>query len=38
MARAVKKAGIKIEVGSGNIFADLGLPDADELLLKTNCC
>ena len=22
------------EVGSGNVFADLGLPDADELLLK----
>ena len=24
----------KVEVGSGNVFADLGLPDADELLLK----
>jgi predicted XRE-type DNA-binding protein len=23
------------EVGSGNVFADLGLPDAGELLLKT---
>ena len=26
---------IKVEVGSGNIFADLGLPDAEELLLKS---
>jgi predicted XRE-type DNA-binding protein len=25
----------KIEVGSGNIFADLGLPDADDMLLKS---
>ncbi len=25
---------IEVEVGSGNIFADLGLPDAEELLLK----
>lgn len=25
----------KVEVGSGNIFADLGLPDADEMLLKS---
>jgi predicted XRE-type DNA-binding protein len=24
----------RVEVGSGNIFADLGLPDSDELLLK----
>jgi predicted XRE-type DNA-binding protein len=23
------------EVSSGNVFADLGLPNADELLLKT---
>lgn len=30
----MKKQQIKVEVGSGNIFADLGLPDADELLLK----
>lgn len=30
-----KIRGIKVEVGSGNIFADLGLPDADELLLKS---
>ena len=25
----------KIEAGSGNIFADLGLPDAEEMLLKS---
>jgi predicted XRE-type DNA-binding protein len=25
---------IKVEAGSGNIFADLGLPDAEEMLLK----
>ena len=25
---------IKVEMGSGNVFADLGLPDAEELLLK----
>jgi predicted XRE-type DNA-binding protein len=25
---------IKVEVGSGNVFADIGLKDADELLLK----
>jgi predicted XRE-type DNA-binding protein len=24
-----------IEMGSGNIFADLGLPDPDEMLLKS---
>ena len=24
----------KVEVGSGNVFADLGLKDADELLIK----
>ncbi len=24
----------KIEIGSGNVFADLGLPDAEQLLLK----
>jgi len=24
----------KVEVGSGNVFTDLGLPDAEELLLK----
>jgi predicted XRE-type DNA-binding protein len=26
--------GIEIEESSGNVFADLGLPDADELLVK----
>lgn len=30
-----KKQKIEIEVGSGNVFADLGLPDADEMLLKS---
>jgi predicted XRE-type DNA-binding protein len=25
----------KVGVGSGNIFADLGLPDAEEMLLKS---
>ena len=25
----------KVEVGSGNIFADLGFPDAEEMLLKS---
>jgi len=36
-AAATKKARAKrptVEVGSGNVFADLGLPDAEELLLK----
>jgi predicted XRE-type DNA-binding protein len=27
---------VKAETGSGNIFADLGLPDAEERLLKSN--
>jgi len=26
----------KVEVGSDNIFADLGLPDAEEMLLKSS--
>lgn len=30
-ARASNK---KVEMGSGNVFADLGLPDAEECLLK----
>ena len=30
-----KKPRMKVEVGSGNIFADLGLPDAEEMLLKS---
>lgn len=29
------KKRIEADVGSGNIFADLGLPDADDLLLKS---
>ena len=31
----MKKRRIKVEAGSGNIFADLGLPDAEDLLLKS---
>ncbi len=27
--------GIAIEMGSGNVFADLGLPDADKLKIKS---
>jgi predicted XRE-type DNA-binding protein len=34
MPRKAKKRQIKVEVGSGNIFADLGLPNAEEHLLK----
>lgn len=30
-----KKRAMKVEVGSGNIFADLGLPDAEDMLLKS---
>lgn len=26
----------KVQVGSGNVFADLGLPDAEDLLIKSN--
>lgn len=29
------KRRMKVEVGSGNIFADLGLPDAEDMLLKS---
>ena len=31
----MKKRRPKVEVGSDNIFADLGLPDADDMLLKS---
>lgn len=31
----MKKRQQKVEIGSGNIFADLGLPDAEEMLLKS---
>ena len=34
----MKKAaidGIAFEMGSGNVFADLGLPDADKLKIKS---
>ena len=27
--------GVEIEMGSGNVFADLGLPDADKLKIKS---
>lgn len=27
--------GIEVEIGSGNVFADLGMPDADKLLIKS---
>ena len=27
--------GVTIEIGSGNVFADLGLPDAEKLLVKS---
>lgn len=30
----VRSAGILVEESSGNVFADLGLPNADELMLK----
>ena len=33
---AMKKRRIKMEIGSGNIFADLGLPNAEEHLLKAS--
>lgn len=32
----MKKQRIKVDVGSGNIFADLGLPNAEEHLLKAS--
>jgi predicted XRE-type DNA-binding protein len=30
-----KIGGIEVEVSSGNVFADLGLPDADKLKIKS---
>lgn len=27
--------GVEVEIGSGNVFADLGLPDAEELKIKS---
>jgi len=32
--RKTRKSGIEYEVGSGNVFADLGLPESDDLLVK----
>jgi len=34
MTRRVVK-GVEVEVGSGNVFADLGLPNADKLKIKS---
>ena len=31
----MRKRRRKVEIGSGNIFADLGLPDAEDMLLKS---
>ena len=31
----MRKRQQKVEIGSGNIFADLGLPDAEDMLLKS---
>jgi len=31
----MRKRRNKVEMGSGNIFADLGLPDAEDMLLKS---
>jgi predicted XRE-type DNA-binding protein len=31
----MRKRQNKVEIGSGNIFADLGLPDAEDMLLKS---
>jgi predicted XRE-type DNA-binding protein len=31
----MRKRKNKVEIGSGNIFADLGLPDAEDMLLKS---
>ena len=30
--------GIEIEEGSGNVYADLGVPDAEEMLAKCRLC
>ncbi len=27
--------GVEVEIGSGNVFADVGLPDADKLKIKS---
>ena len=27
--------GVEFEIGSGNVFADLGLPDAEKLKIKS---
>lgn len=30
-----KVKGIEVEIGSGNVFADLGLPNAEKLKIKS---
>src|SRR5882724_9768549 len=35
-AQAMTKHKIEVREGSGNVFADLGLPNAEERLLKAN--
>lgn len=30
-----KVRGVEVEMGSGNVFADLGLPDADKLKTRS---
>ena len=32
--KQAKKAAIEVEYSSGNVFADIGLPNADELLAR----
>jgi predicted XRE-type DNA-binding protein len=34
MAKGIHK-GIEVEVSSGNVFADIGLPDAEQLKIKS---
>ena len=34
MRKTSRETAIEVEEGSGNVFADLGLPDADELLAR----
>ena len=34
MTRKGRDAGVKFELGSGNVYADLGVKDADAMLIK----
>ncbi len=36
MGQEISVDGIEVYIGSGNVFADLGLPDAEELQLKSD--